>query len=603
MTPRILPHETPEAVQLLATAGRAPPSPPPRTEWARRVPHPGRNGHPASLTPYCCLAEASGVGADGEVLTLARCPPCAVAAWGGHFCHSVTGGLEGLSRHAPCAHPPSRRRAFGREQGGRTGRGADPTAGWQVPCAVKKFKEPMGAQDRADFVREGEILRSLAHPNVTRLLGVAAEVCGPPQDPTVRGQCACRAPDSAPRPAHGRRPRQSAYCGRGRRSAGSVCSWRRRAACSSRSCCTALTLGPARWPGPAPPAAGARCRSTSKSGWRRSWRMPWSTCTPSASCTATSSRRPAARPGRAQPRVRRAPGDFPGPRGGGDWDRGASAQRRPSVLGRVVTGCLCAQNLVYCEGQRHVVKLIDFGLACFFPPGVDELMRPTKARARTPPAPCPRDSPHLFQFCHSHGSMAAMADERPSPSLSTGRLRLSWRSGLPCVLPWCAERGGMRRAPLPTGRPRSLLGSQVRECLLDTEKLRTRIPAFSLPHLAAPNTELVSKNSMPPARRLRLRADALGGAAPRPLAVPPACCGKRKRHQGPCAAAPAERSLPQLGLQIHCRALPWTNLSMEQLRDKVLEHGQRPPLPTGMPPALSRLVKVCSLTPRPRAAT
>ena len=347
MTPRILPHETPEAVQLLATAGRAPPSPPPRTKWTRRVPHPVLNGHAASLTPYCCLAEASGVGADGEVLTLARCPPCAVAAWGGHFCHSVTGGLEGLSRHAPCAHPPSRRRAFGREQGGRTGRGADPTAGWQVPCAVKKFKEPMGAQDRADFVREGEILRSLAHPNVTRLLGVAAEVCGPPQDPTVRGQCACRAPDSAPRPAHGRRPRQSAYCGRGRRSAGSVCSWRRRAACSSRSCCTALTLGPARWPGPAPPAAGARCRSTSKSGWRRSWRMPWSTCTPSASCTATSSRRPAARPGRAQPRVRRAPGDFPGPRGGGGLGSGcigAAAAVRARARGHRVS--LCAEPRV-----------------------------------------------------------------------------------------------------------------------------------------------------------------------------------------------------------------------------------------------------------------
>ena len=150
-----------------------------------------------------CLAEASGVGAGGEALTLARCPPCAVAAWGGHFCHSVAGGLEGLSRHAPCAHPPCRRRVFGREEGGRAGRGADPTACWQVPCAVKKFKEPMGAQDRADFVREGEILRSLAHPNVTRLLGVAAEVCGRPQDPDFpcagSGLAERRTPRRAPR--------------------------------------------------------------------------------------------------------------------------------------------------------------------------------------------------------------------------------------------------------------------------------------------------------------------------------------------------------------------------------------------------------------------
>jgi hypothetical protein len=205
--------------------------------------------------------------------------------------------------------------------------------------------------------------------------------------------------------------------------AGSVCSWRRRAACSSRSCCTALTLGPARWPGPAPPAAGARCRSTSKSWWRRSWRMPWSMCTPSASCTATSSRRPAARPGRTQPRARRAPGDFPSPRGGGLGPGciGAAAAVRARARGHRV--CLCAQNIVYCEGQRNVVKLIDFGLACFFPPGVDELMRPTKARARTPPAPCTRDSLHLFQFLDGgHGR-----NDRPSPSLSTGRLRLSWR--------------------------------------------------------------------------------------------------------------------------------------------------------------------------------
>jgi len=125
------------------------------------------------------------------------------------------------------------------------------------------------------------------------------------------------------------------------------------------------------------------------------------------------------RPAACAPCTRRLSGS----EGGGDWDRGASAQRRPSVLGRVVTGCLCAQNLVYCEGQRHVVKLIDFGLACFFPPGVDELMRPTKARARTPPAPCTRDSLHLFQFLDGgHGR-----NDRPSPSLSTGRLRLSWR--------------------------------------------------------------------------------------------------------------------------------------------------------------------------------
>jgi len=30
----------------------SPPSPPPRTKWTRRVPHPVLIGHAASLTPY-----------------------------------------------------------------------------------------------------------------------------------------------------------------------------------------------------------------------------------------------------------------------------------------------------------------------------------------------------------------------------------------------------------------------------------------------------------------------------------------------------------------------------------------------------------------------
>ena len=47
---------------------------------------------------------------------------------------------------------------------------------FKVPAAIKRFKEPMGKKDRQDFVREGEILRALSHPNIARLLGVTAEV-------------------------------------------------------------------------------------------------------------------------------------------------------------------------------------------------------------------------------------------------------------------------------------------------------------------------------------------------------------------------------------------------------------------------------------------
>ena len=49
-------------------------------------------------------------------------------------------------------------------------------AEWRMPCAVKKMKGRISKEQMTEFVREGEMMRSLKHPGVCR--GAGGCVCG-----------------------------------------------------------------------------------------------------------------------------------------------------------------------------------------------------------------------------------------------------------------------------------------------------------------------------------------------------------------------------------------------------------------------------------------
>jgi len=48
-------------------------------------------------------------------------------------------------------------------------------AEWRMPCAVKKMKGRISKEQMTEFVREGEMMRSLKHPGIVKLLGVCVE--------------------------------------------------------------------------------------------------------------------------------------------------------------------------------------------------------------------------------------------------------------------------------------------------------------------------------------------------------------------------------------------------------------------------------------------
>jgi len=48
-------------------------------------------------------------------------------------------------------------------------------AEWRMPCAVKKMKGRISKEQMAEFVREGEMMRSLKHHGIVKLLGVCVE--------------------------------------------------------------------------------------------------------------------------------------------------------------------------------------------------------------------------------------------------------------------------------------------------------------------------------------------------------------------------------------------------------------------------------------------
>ncbi len=48
-------------------------------------------------------------------------------------------------------------------------------AEWRMPCAVKKMKGRISKEMMTEFVREGEMMRSLKHPGIVKLLGVCVE--------------------------------------------------------------------------------------------------------------------------------------------------------------------------------------------------------------------------------------------------------------------------------------------------------------------------------------------------------------------------------------------------------------------------------------------
>jgi len=43
---------------------------------------------------------------------------------------------------------------------------------WRIPVAVKRMRGPMGQKELTEFIREGEMVRTLSHPNVVKLIGV-----------------------------------------------------------------------------------------------------------------------------------------------------------------------------------------------------------------------------------------------------------------------------------------------------------------------------------------------------------------------------------------------------------------------------------------------
>jgi serine/threonine protein kinase len=48
-------------------------------------------------------------------------------------------------------------------------------AEWRMPCAVKKMKGRISKEQMTEFVREGEMMRTLKHPGIVKLLGVCVE--------------------------------------------------------------------------------------------------------------------------------------------------------------------------------------------------------------------------------------------------------------------------------------------------------------------------------------------------------------------------------------------------------------------------------------------
>ena len=48
-------------------------------------------------------------------------------------------------------------------------------AEWRMACAVKKMKGRISKEQMTEFVREGEMMRSLKHPGIVKLLGVCVE--------------------------------------------------------------------------------------------------------------------------------------------------------------------------------------------------------------------------------------------------------------------------------------------------------------------------------------------------------------------------------------------------------------------------------------------
>mmetsp|Transcript_50183 Transcript_50183/g.117859 ORF Transcript_50183/g.117859 Transcript_50183/m.117859 type:complete len:490 (-) Transcript_50183:109-1578(-) len=46
---------------------------------------------------------------------------------------------------------------------------------WRLPCAIKKMKGSLSREQMAEFAREADLMRSLRHPGIVRLLGVCVE--------------------------------------------------------------------------------------------------------------------------------------------------------------------------------------------------------------------------------------------------------------------------------------------------------------------------------------------------------------------------------------------------------------------------------------------